>query len=160
MIKPINTADLKKVIKKVTDLKLLISQNNLNKSESGTYSRSLMSLIEQVNTPTAYQQTITIEHNKKINIISVDDIQFINSHSKSVFINHFKKGNFFVDITLKEFEEMLDPEIFIRCHQSYIVNKNFISEIEANRSGIIKLSTQIEIPISARKKSHVLKILG
>lgn len=59
---------------------------------------------------------------------------------------------FLVSKTLKEYEEQLTSASFVRPHQSYIVNLNFIDKYE--KSGTIYLKNGKKIPVSSRKKDH------
>ncbi len=59
--------------------------------------------------------------------------------------------------TLKDFEELLPEDIFLRIHKSYIVNKNFI--VNYLKKGEVVLSDHSKIPVSRRKKTEVANIL-
>lgn len=59
--------------------------------------------------------------------------------------------------TLKDFEELLPADIFLRIHKSYIVNKNFI--VNYLKKGEVVLSDQSKVPVSRRKKTEVANIL-
>ena len=57
-------------------------------------------------------------------------------------------------IPLKETEKILNPNIFIRCHESFIVNTNYIRKNSKNRNcgGIIILADCSEIPYTKQYK--------
>ncbi len=60
---------------------------------------------------------------------------------------------------IREYEEVLEPTIFFRPHQSYLVNKNYVQSI--NREGLLTLRGKEEtIPISSRKKEFVIGFLS
>ena len=58
---------------------------------------------------------------------------------------------------LKYYEELLPPHHFPRTHQSYLVNRRYITGV--NRSEYIVLKNKDEIPISSRRKSTILNQL-
>ncbi|MFX5404906.1 LytTR family DNA-binding domain-containing protein, partial [Acinetobacter baumannii] len=58
---------------------------------------------------------------------------------------------------LKFYEELLKAPHFLRSHQSYLVNKKYISGV--NRSEYIVLKNKEEIPISLRRKNFILNQL-
>ena len=58
---------------------------------------------------------------------------------------------------LKEYEDLLPPQLFIRTHQSYMANKQFINRYD--REGSLLLLDGREIPVSTRKKEQVLAAL-
>lgn len=59
--------------------------------------------------------------------------------------------------TLGEYEDLLEPYQFIRCHKSYIVNKAFISFIDHDGQIVLKNAQRIEI--SKRRKADVMKLM-
>jgi len=56
--------------------------------------------------------------------------------------------------TLKEFEPQLTAADFIRPHQSFMVNLNFVDKYD--KSGWIHLKNKKQIPVSSRKKESFL----
>lgn len=59
--------------------------------------------------------------------------------------------------TLGEYEDLLEPYHFIRCHKSFIVNKKVISGIDNN--GSLILSNGVKVDVSKRRKAEVMKEL-
>ncbi|HIP26024.1 MAG TPA: LytTR family transcriptional regulator, partial [Flavobacteriaceae bacterium] len=60
--------------------------------------------------------------------------------------------------TLKKAEEILTESSFIKCHQSYLVNKFYISKMLSD--GYLILNNETKIPVSSRRKEHVLNKLA
>lgn len=58
---------------------------------------------------------------------------------------------------LKEYEELLPQNLFLRVHQSHLVNKNKV--VGYNKEGFIELENSQTIPVSSRKKELVLDLL-
>ncbi|AXG70787.1 transcriptional regulatory protein YehT [Kordia sp. SMS9] len=56
---------------------------------------------------------------------------------------------------MKKVEELLSPELFIRCHQSYIVNKKHVLKYDKN--GVLIVHIDIKIPVSSRRKEYTLE---
>jgi two-component system LytT family response regulator len=67
---------------------------------------------------------------------------------------------FLVSRTLKDFEEMLPPETFLRIHNSYIINKNFAEKYIRGEGGQVVLTNAVVLDVSKRKKSEFLKAIG
>lgn len=59
--------------------------------------------------------------------------------------------------SIKEFEDMFPNKNFIRTHQSYIVNMEFIDKYD--RNGYIYLKNGDKIPVASRKKDEFIKKL-
>lgn len=58
---------------------------------------------------------------------------------------------------LKEYEEFLPEDQFLRTHQSYIVNISFIDRY--HRDGYILLQNGVKIPVATRRKEMIKKYL-
>lgn len=85
-------------------------------------------------------------------VVNLNELMFCESDNgyTTFFCSDGKK--YLVSKTLKEFEEQLTKSHFIRPHQSFIVNLNFIDKYE--KSGVIYLKNGKKIPVSSRKKEH------
>lgn len=55
---------------------------------------------------------------------------------------------------LKKIEELLTEEDFVRCHQSYLVNKSFVTKY--NKQGVLILKNDVKVPVSSRRKDYAL----
>jgi two-component system, LytTR family, response regulator len=60
---------------------------------------------------------------------------------------------------LKEFEDLLNPGMFFRCHKSFIINLNYIKKYNRGNSVVI-MSDETPIDIAVRKKEEFLKRFG
>lgn len=77
------------------------------------------------------------------------------------YTKFFLKDNrsFMVSKPLKEFTNHLPEDIFIRVHQSYLVNVAFIDRYDKSR--YLYLKNGAKIPVSVRKKDNVIaRIFG
>jgi len=81
--------------------------------------------------------------------INFDDIHYIKSESNYCIFQN-KAGKVMTLSTLKNLEDKL-PNNFMRCHRSYIINMNYVTQINLEEA-FIKDDT---IPISARYKDEI-----
>jgi len=61
---------------------------------------------------------------------------------------------------MKDFEEMLPTDIFLRIHHSYIINKNFAEKYIRGEGGQVVLSNGVILDVAKRKKAEFLKAIG
>ncbi len=61
---------------------------------------------------------------------------------------------------LGRYEAQLDRENFVRCHNSHLVNINYIEKINKGRTGFLTLKNQEIIPVSVSKKDEVGRFLN
>jgi len=82
--------------------------------------------------------------------INYKDIRYIESAKDYVFI-YTDKSRYLTLLSLKQLDEQLPNDQFIRVHRSYIIAIRYIEAIEGNQ---ILLGDQ-KIPISRQLKDHV-----
>ncbi|RPE14334.1 DNA-binding response regulator [Chitinophaga lutea] len=90
-------------------------------------------------------------------IISIEDIMYCKSDKgyTTFFLND--KRELLVSKGLIEYESILVPSGFLRCHQSYLVNFQYVKKYY--REGILQMQNGEQVPVSSRKKEEVMKYL-
>lgn len=78
--------------------------------------------------PAPYADRIAVKHNQIWKLIDIGDIYYFNTKDHTTTA-HTKSEVYSLNYPLRELEEQLDPENFLRTHKSYIVNVNLIDEI-------------------------------
>lgn len=63
-------------------------------------------------------------------------------------------------MTLKDFEEMLPPETFLRIHHGTIVNKDQVEKYIREDGGQVVMRNGNVLDVSKRKKSEFLQAIG
>ncbi|WP_352418348.1 LytTR family DNA-binding domain-containing protein [Proteiniborus sp.] len=88
--------------------------------------------------------------------LKYEDIYYFERQGKKIYVST-QVGNYeFVD-TLKSIEESLDKNIFLRCHQGFIVNIDKLSNIKDNQ--LMLSGIEQSIPISRKYKKDILYAL-
>lgn len=75
-------------------------------------------------------RTYTIKSRQKITKIPVSDIIYIESQNQKSIIHCNNDVNYVIYKKLNEIENELDDPHFLRCHQSYLVNMDYIVKME------------------------------
>lgn len=101
---------------------------------------------------------IALKSQEYIEIISIDDIIFCKSDKgyTTFYLNNSK--NLLVSKGLKDYEQLLEPMGFLRCHQSYLINPEYIKKYY--KEGTLQMQNGENIPVSTRKKEEVLNFLN
>lgn len=100
---------------------------------------------------------IALKNVECIEIVAINDVVFCKS-DKGYTTFYLQDGReILVSKVLKEYESVLSPFGFLRCHQSYLVNFNYVKKYY--RDGYLEVINKQNIPVSARKKEEVLKYL-
>lgn len=95
-------------------------------------------------------EVIKIHSYGQIYILEMYNIKYVESDKRNIYI-YYKDEMIKALMHLNEIEEMLSED-FLRCHQSYLVNMNYIQKF----SKIIELKSGEDIPVS-RPKFEVAK---
>lgn len=99
-------------------------------------------------------ESIALNSVHHVRIVAVQDIIYCKGDGPYTFF-FLKDGTTqLISKPLKYYEELLPPPHFLRTHQSYLVNRQFVSGI--NQLEHIVLKNKEEIPISTRRKNTVL----
>ncbi len=81
-----------------------------------------------------YSDKIKLKIGSKILSVSTSTIEFITT-DKPYSIVHIKDKKILDNKSLKEFETVLDPTVFLRVHRSSIVNATFVKELKSRNNG-------------------------
>ena len=60
---------------------------------------------------------------------------------------------------LREYEELLCEDGFLRVHQSHLINSNFLKRFVKTDGGYLEMNDQTQVPVSRSKKSEVIEVL-
>ncbi|MFK8102244.1 MAG: LytR/AlgR family response regulator transcription factor [Saprospiraceae bacterium] len=84
-----------------------------------------------------------------------DDILYCRSDGNYTTFYTQQLEKIIVSKPIKKIEEILSEDSFIRCHQSYIVNKKHV--LKYNKEGVLIVHLDAKIPVSSRRKEYALK---
>ncbi len=105
----------------------------------------------------ATTKRIALKRVEYMEIVSIEDIMFCKSDKGYTTFYLKDKREILVSKGLIEYESVLIPFGFIRCHQSYLVNFQYVKKYY--REGILQMQNNEQIPVSSRKREEVLKYL-
>ncbi len=72
---------------------------------------------------------LMLRHREGVSFVSMSDILLVQREERSTVIYTTGGGRYVTSDSLGETEARLDPQVFFRCHKSYIINLNQISAI-------------------------------
>lgn len=111
------------------------------------------------NTNDSQGQKIILKTMERIYSISIDEI--IRFQSEGSYTDVFLTGakRIVVSKQLKDFDELLSQNGFLRVHQSHLVNLHFIFCFEKSENQITMKDNSV-VPVSTRKRDHLLEVLN
>ncbi len=149
LVKPIEIEELKAAVNK--------AEEKRNRSYPNPQIELLMEQL--INKKNAFSR-IAIPTTEGLQFIKVEDIIYLEASVNYTHIFTGEKKKYIVSRTLKDFEDMLSPETFLRIHNSYIINKNFVEKYIRGEGGQVVLSTGVTLDVAKRKKHEFLKAIG
>ena len=139
ILKPIDIDELQNAVDKVIELDIEDQKKQINLTKAvweGNPNKIILSLQD------CYQ------------IIETKELMYCESDKGYTTFYLENKKKYVASKPLKEFEEQLLKSDFVRPHQSFMVNLNFIDKYD--KSGEIHLKNGVKIPVSTRKKEYFL----
>ncbi len=154
LLKPIDPDELMSAVKKFEE------KTNSTSSQQVELLKQMWNQFSGVKTNSREHQKIVLSNQDGLNIIDVKDIiwcEALGSYTKFHLTN---KTTIVVSKIIKEYEEILSEFQFLRVHQTYIVNINYISKYIKGDGGQLIMLDGTEIEVSRRKKDEVLEVIG
>ena len=118
-------------------------------------------LLETASLSPAQSQRIVIKDGAKIKIIPAHEILYLEAADDYVKV-HTKDGYFLKNKTMSHFEQVLDKQLFVRSHRSYIVNIQQITRIDPYEKDnhVAILRNGAKVPVSRSGYGKLRQVLG
>lgn len=149
LLKPINIEELQSAVNRA-----------IKKCDLKVHNQQIENLIQLLkNQQNKDEHRIALTTLKETRYIKTNEI--VRCESSNNYSTFFLQNNeeLLVCRPIYEYEEILNPYGFIRCHQSHLVNKKFVKSWMKEDGDHLVLLNGEEIPISRTKKEIVKKAL-
>lgn len=145
LLKPIDIDELKEaVIKAVKYIEL--SKKEFNKNEN------LQNLAANLSERSEIRK-ISLPNGQGYSMVNIDDIIHIEADSNYSIFYLANKDKITVSKVLKEYEEILPVNQFVRVHKSSIINLNYLEEYNSRNGLELILKNGDKIAVSRRRAS-------
>ncbi|MDR2009675.1 MAG: LytTR family DNA-binding domain-containing protein [Bacteroidales bacterium] len=137
LLKPISKNDLERAFNKFK-----------NFSGSNEYSGEILSnFLKHIrNSELYYKNHFLVPHKDKLVPLAVSDIAYIYIDSKNIKAVTFKQQTYYLDNTLDELENSLDPKLFFRANRQFIIAHKAIKDISLWFGSKLSVNLNIEVP--------------
>lgn len=95
-----------------------------------------------------------------LQFITVDEIVYLQASDNYTYIYTSDEHKYLVSRTLKDFEELLPSDVFVRIHHAHIINTSFVNSYIRGEGGQVLMSNGIVLDVSKRKKAEFLKAIS
>jgi len=149
LLKPVNIAELQLAVQRL--------QAGYHDRQQLEQNQQLIQHLVSHYTPGQTMVKIALPQLGGINFLDVNEIISLQADSNYTIIHKQDMHKMVVTKTLKDFEEILDPNAFVRIHKSHIVSLQYITEYSTADGGIVKMSDGNVWSISRRQLDHFLQ---
>lgn len=97
---------------------------------------------EELSAPRPLLKRLLVKDNHKLFFVKVDDILYFDADGNYITL-HTLQRTYLLYETLTQLEQRLDPLDFARIHRSYLINLNYVEELESYFNGeyLVKLTS-------------------
>ena len=145
LLKPIDIDELKLAVEKAGKY-IALDKKEHNRNES------LQNLAIHLSERNEIRK-ISLPNGQGYSLINIDDIIHIEADSNYSIFHLANKETITVSKVLKEYEEILPEQQFVRIHKSSIVNLNYLKEYNSKNGMEVILKNGEKIAVSRRRAS-------
>jgi two-component system, LytTR family, response regulator len=149
LVKPVDIEELRAAVARAREKKNRHSANE-----------RLELLLDHISNPKKDFKHIVIPSQDALRFIKVEEIVYLEANVNYTHIYMADGHKFVVTRTIKEFEDLLPTDRFIRIHNSYIINKDYLEKYIRGDGGHVLMHNGIKLDVSKRKKAEFLKAIG
>jgi len=146
LLKPIDEEELQAAVKKTI------------KNLAPSVPHQLEILLQKIK-PSVANPKIALPTVEGLQMVPIDTIVSCSSDSNYTIFYLKEKQKIVVSRTLKEMEELLEEYLFLRVHNSYLINLNEVKKYIRGEGGYLIMSDGSSIDVSRSKKEFLLKKL-
>lgn len=156
-IKAIKYSALDYILKPVNEFEFCNAiQTAIETFEQKKHTAQLKLLMENIQSPSG---KIVLRTAESVHVVDVQDIMYCKSDNSYTTFYLNGQHSIMVSKGLKEYEELLDGYGFLRPHQSFLVNLNYIQKVDKSDGGFVILKNGKELPVSSRRKAFLMQTL-
>ena len=138
LLKPIDTEDLERALQKLT-----------RQTPAATISQDLiLKIMDSFQEEYKYKNTFLVSYRDKLVPVSVDNMAYVYTEDKQVWIVCFDGQRYSIGSTLNNLMDELDPKKFYRANRQYIVAHKAIKDMSIWFQG--KLAINLTVPTEER----------
>jgi len=144
------------ITKPVSADKLIVAvQSAIKRIENKTVNETLFTLLDQ-NSKSSPTDKIPLSTSSGLIFVKLKDIIYCESSGNYTHFYLIDGQKKIVSRQLGQYEKLLPESGFIRIHDKYIINLDYIKEYKKGSGGDVLLENGIELPVASRRKEEFL----
>lgn len=148
LLKPLKTEELRIAVRRAVQ--------KIAKDEENQQLRYLLRNLKAGNQP----KRLALPTTERIEFVKTTEV--IRCQGENNYTRFYLNGkrSVLVSKTLREFEELLSGDGFMRVHQSHLVNLQFVQSFVRSDGGYLLLADGSKIAVSRKRREALLQLLG
>lgn len=114
----------------------------------------------ETNRQVTRKQRLLLKDATHVYLIETDEIIRCESEDNYTRFHLTAERKILISTTLKEYETLLAPFHFFRCHQSHLINLQFFDHLDKREGGSVHLKDGSTVPVATRKRDLLLQALA
>jgi len=102
---------------------------------------------------------VVLKTSDNIHVLNIEDIMYCKAERSYTKFYLADKNSILVSVALGEYESIFNDFNFIRIHQSYLLNIDYIKRYEKSDGGTVILKDGTSLPVAVRKKDYLISKL-
>lgn len=149
ILKPVNATELIEAVNKA----VLEIDTEANQQKITAFLSNIENLSQK-------PKKLVLNTSDNIYVINIEDIVRCQSENNytTFFLNNNKK--IIMSKTLKEYDNLLSENDFVRIHRSHLININYIERFDKKNTGSVFMKDNSIVPVSVRKKERLIQMLN
>lgn len=90
--------------------------------------------------------------------IEITNVVYCQAHGNNTEIRTLDGRSIMISRALKELEKSLNKFMFIRVHQSYLVNPNYVEKYIRNDGGFLILANDERVPVGSSEQQAIIDV--
>ncbi|WP_109098837.1 LytTR family DNA-binding domain-containing protein [Aquimarina sp. AU58] len=149
LLKPIDLEELQNAVEKVR-----------KKKNQKIYKKQLETLMLNLKQQKPKLNKICLATAEGFEFVNIDDIIFCKANGSYTSFIMKNESKLLVSKHLKEYENLLLEQDFMRVHNSYLINLKEVKKFVKSDGGYIIMNNDISVSISRSKKEDFLKVMS
>lgn len=150
LLKPVEVDELQAAVEKAFNKRQSSSSQNLR----------LDLLLENLGAEKKKFQRIAIPQRDGVQLVKIEEIIYLEASVNYTILHLHGGARLLASRNLKEYEELLPAEFFVRIHHSFIINVNYVEKYIRGEGGQVVLSNKTTLDVAKRKKQEFLRAIG
>lgn len=122
--------------------------------------RQLRVLLENMQGVSSQNRKLVLRESEILHVVNLTNILWCAADGSYTTFYLEDDNKITVSQHLKEYEMLLEPQGFFRVHRSHLVNLQKIRRLDKADGGIIHLTNGSTLPVSVRKREHLVHRLS